>query len=74
MRESPTSRTSCVMYYTKRGVYGSANAYEVATAEEDETQLVAVANDQTGKTKAKRRARKREAKGSEGEVTVAEVE
>ena len=47
---------------------------KVAAAEENEAPLVAAVNDQAGMTKAKRRARKREAKGSEGEVSVAEAE
>ena len=47
---------------------------KVAAAEEDEAPLVAAVNDQAGKTKAKRRTRKRETKGSEGEVSMAEAD
>ena len=55
-------------------VTGAQTRTKVFAAEEDEAPLVVAVSDQAGKTKAKRRARKREAKGSEGEVSVAEVD
>ena len=62
------------MHVPSAAFTGAQTRSKLAAAEEDEASLVVAVNDQAGKAKAKRRSRKRETKGSEGEVSVAEAD